>query len=151
MKVILLENVPKLGRKLDIVKVSDGYARNFLFASKKAERATPEKIKIVQEKLKDNVVKKEEMLANANLMIQKFDKKSYEIEEKVSDKGHLFGSVTAHDLAELINKKEKIELDKEHVLLEKPIKEVGEHKIKIQLTDDAEGEVTLVIKGIEEK
>lgn len=150
MKVILLEKVDKLGRKYDIVNVKDGYALNFLFPKKYAERATAARIEEVQKLLQEELVRKEEILANAAAIAKKLDGKTYKIEEKVSDKGHLFGSVAVSDVLELLKEKEKVELDKDHVKLDKPIKEVGEHKIALQLTDDATAEITLDIQALKE-
>ncbi len=146
MKVILLENVKNLGNKNDIVNVADGYARNFLFPKKLAKIATEKDVKSIEE----NKAKEKKEL-------KKMTKKFKEISEKISGKKfvikskgegvRLFGSIGKSDIVKIIGDN-GIEIREEQVVLDKPIKEVGEKKIVIKFNDEIETEIILLIELI---
>lgn len=133
MKIILLKDVAKVGRKYDIKDVADGYALNLLIPRGLAQTATKDSIARV-EKLKSNDLadkKIQEELLLKNLEVIK--KLKIEIKEKANDKGHLFAGVTKERIKEEITKATRLNLDVDSIVLDKPLKEVGEHKVSIEV------------------
>lgn len=132
MKVILLEDVPKLGKKFDIKEVSDGYGRNFLIKNKFAELATFETIQKM-DKLK---IKAEEERRDREGAIEKklsiLGEAGITIEGKANEEGHLFAGIRKEDVLEAL-KKAGVEIDEELVIFEKPIKEIGEKEIVVKV------------------
>ena len=132
MKVILLKDVPKVGKKYDVKDVSDGFALNMLIPRGSAQVATPQAIKNIELlKTQDVADKKVQM----DLLVKNLDTiKSLvlNLKEKSNDKGHLFAGVTRETLAQEIFKSTRLTLDPESILLSKPIKETGEHTVTIE-------------------
>lgn len=145
MKVVLLENVKKLGKVGDVVNVSDGYAANFLFPRKLAQVATPDILKRV-EQLKANKV------ANEKEEINKLSELSRSIKDKkiiISAKakgGKLFGSIDAGIIAKEIKNQLGTEIGKENIKLESPIKETGEKKVNIEFLKNIKTNVIVEVK-----
>jgi len=133
IKVILKEDLKGWGRKGDILEVADGFARNFLFPQEKAYPATPKAIeKIKEEKKKEELKEKEQEKENVAIK-EKIEKAKLIISKKAKVK-KLFGSVTQKEIAGILKEK-KIEVDAKQIEIPTPIKEVGDHKIKIVLGD----------------
>lgn len=131
MKVILLNNVKGSGKKYEVKEVSDGYAMNFLLPNKLAERATPERIKHVEE-LK--LGQFEEGQVQADLLeknLKTLSKIQLEITEKANNKGHLFKGITPEIIVGELQNQVHIELPADVIVLEKSIKEIGEHTIDV--------------------
>ena len=148
MKVVLLADVKKIGRKYDIANVSDGYGLNFLLPQKKAVPATAKKIKWAED-MKKNAVSTKEI--QATLLAKNIDSiKSavVEISEKVNDQGHLFAGIHEGDLAKALSEKTNIEIDQDFIVLDKAIKEVGEHDIKV-VAGDMEATFKLIVSASE--
>ncbi len=140
MKVILLKDVQKVGKKFDVKDVADGYALNFLIPQGKAKTATPDGLAKV-ESLKayaEGERKIQEDLLAKNL--HEIDGKSIQIKEKANDKGHLFGSLHKERIAEILSETIHSSIEPSFVVLNKPIKEVGEHEVVIE----AQGKKALV-------
>lgn len=145
MKVLLLKDVPKFGRKYDIKEVSDGYARNFLFPKKLAEPATKDvvervsKIKTQQAEMKkvdENLLMKNvKALADTVITIQ----------GKANEKGHLFAAIHKEEIISKLHEV-GISLPEGCIDLEKPVKETGEHAISFTV-GNKKGEFKLVVKG----
>lgn len=133
MKIILLKDVPKIGRKYDVKNVSDGYAQNFLIPRGLAKIATNEIVKEVEEtkKRRDEKQKIKENLLD--MEISKLKDTVLEIKSKLNDKGHLFASIRKEEVSKELSKKLKMDIDTEYIQLEHPIKEAGEHIIKIKI------------------
>lgn len=133
MKVILLKDVAKIGKRYDIKDVSDGYAANMLIPRGLAQAATPQAIKKVEEmKAKDVAEKK----VQGELLLKSLDTiKSLKIDlkEKANERGHLFAGITKERILEEVAKAARLHLDPETVKLHKPIKETGEHKIVVEV------------------
>jgi large subunit ribosomal protein L9 len=132
MKIILIKDVQKVGRKFDIKDISDGYALNFLIPRGLAIVATPQaiaKINLEKEKLNTEEKIQEELLVK-NLGTIKGLKLT--LKEKANEKGHLFAGVTREVLAAEILKNTRLNLDVEFIKLDKPIKELGEHKVTVE-------------------
>ena len=132
MKIILLKDIPKLGRKYDIKEVADGHALNMLIPRGLAQAATAHAVKNVEILKSRDLAEQKiqgELLAK-NLEIIK-DLKIV-MKEKANEKGHLFAGVTKEMLSSEIQKVARLNIDPESIILSKPIKEVGEHKVAVE-------------------
>lgn len=133
MKVILLKDVPKVGKKYDVCNASDGFARNFLIARGLAEVATDKNIKRVDLTKKQNVdkgnIQKDLLLKN----LAQLDGKEISLKEKANDKGHLFAGVHKEEISIAIRKQINVEVPVESIELEHPIKEIGEFEVEIKI------------------
>jgi len=141
MKVILIKDVDKVGKKGDIKNVSDGYARNFLFASHVAVPATETSIKGIEDMKKRDVVKQAKEKEAFVELASRMGKVSLTIASLVGEEDKMFGAVTSEDIAEAM-KKEGFEVDKRKVELAEPIKVLGAYDVGIKL----HAEVTATIK-----
>ncbi len=144
MKIILLKDVPKVGRRYEVKDVADGYALNLLLPRGLAEKATTDKIaKLEAQKSSDLANKKiqEELLLKS---LEEIKKVTLRFKEKANDKGHLFAGVTREAILEALKKETKFNIDADAIKLDKPIKEVGDHKVTIEvLNKKAEFEVSI--------
>jgi len=133
MKIILLKDIPKVGRRYDIKNVSDGYALNLLIPRGLAQIATPQAEKNIETmKAKDLVERKVQgELLLKNLEVIKT--LTLNIKEKANEKGHLFAGITKERLVEEIIKSARLNIDAESIKLEKPIKEIGEYKVAVEV------------------
>lgn len=144
MKVILLSDVKKLGRKNEIKEVSDGYGRNFLLKQNLARIAT-EKDAAMIEKIKENEEKKRKQQTEKEKEIaEKINKKEVEIALKAGDKDELFESVTAVKIVKKI-KELGFDIDKDQINLDKPIKSLGTHPVGIKFKEGLEVSVQLKV------
>ena len=133
MEIILIQDVDLLGNKDDIVKVKDGYARNFLIPGKKAIAASVSAKKVLAENTKQRAHKEAKLIAEATKIAEQIVNKKVKIGAKTSTSGKIFGSVNTIQLAEAINKK-GFEIDRKQIKLpEDSIKEVGKYTAKIKL------------------
>ncbi len=133
MEIILIQDVERLGSKDDLVKVKDGFARNFLIPQKKAIVATSTAKKILAENTKQRAHKENKLKNEALAIAEKLANKKISIGAKTSSLGKIFGSVNTIQLAEAINKK-GFEIDRKQILMpEDHIKEVGTYTAKIKL------------------
>lgn len=145
MKIVLLENIKKLGKKDEIVEVSDGYARNVLIAKGQALAATPENLNNLKLKNK-NEEKKEENIRNiASIDKETLEKDIVKLGIKAGANGKTFGSITSKEIAEAIKGKTKLEVDKKDVLLDESIKNIGKYDVKIRLHKDIIATVKLEV------
>ncbi len=150
MKIVLLERINKLGQMGDIVDVRSGYARNFLLPSKKALRATKENIDFFKEQKSILEAKNLENKKEAEVVKAKIDGKSFILIRSASDTGALYGSVSSKDINEIVFA-DGIEISKNQIKLEKPIKELGVYKIIVSLHSDISAEIFInVARSIEE-
>jgi len=147
MKVILLKDVAKIGHKYQIITVSDGYAGNFLFPKHLAEQATASALLRVEKMMAEDKVHKavREDLLIKNL--KSIDGVTIEISEKANEKGHLFAGVHKDLIIPALKAQAHIDMDADHIVLEKPIKEVGEHKITIKVQDKT-AVLNVVVKAL---
>lgn len=146
MEVILLKDVPSLGKAGSIVNVSDGYARNFLIPREFAIVATEGNKKRIEEIKRIEQKKRDKILRDAEAIKQALEDKTVTIHAEVGEQGKLFGSITAGDITEAL-KKEGIEIDKRMVELREPIKAPGEYSVSLKLS----GSIQTTIKVIVEK
>ena len=135
MKVILKNNVPKLGTLGQVVEVSDGYARNFLFPRGLALLASDGNLAKIEETKKIQAKNLVKQTAEAKVIAEKIESISCTIRVKTGESDKLFGSVTNQDIVDAA-KKEGLELDKKLIELEKPIKELGLYHVSVKLTGE---------------
>jgi large subunit ribosomal protein L9 len=140
--LLLTHNVPHLGQTGDLVKVKPGYARNYLVPQGLATFATPHNLRIVEkhrERLRQLEEAKRADLVNLAAQIAQ---RSITIEANANDEGHLYGSVTADQIAETL-RADNLPIDESHIRIEGPLKELGLYTIKLALGHDVESEVKL--------
>ena len=146
MKIILLQDIPKVGRKNEVKEVSDGYARNFLFARNLAKPATPENVKTLEnQKVKEEREKSVEY-QKYKILAERLKDIILNFKVKTGGKGRTFGSVTPLKIKEAL-KKQGIEVEKDWVLLKVSIKTTGEHKVKIKLPQGSAGELKVIVEA----
>lgn len=133
MKVILLQDVKSLGKKDEIVNVSDGYARNFVLPKKLGVEATPKNLNELKLKKAHEDKVAAEVLAAANALAEQMKDESVTLSIKVGEGGKTFGSVSSKEVAEAIKKQLGHEIDKKKIVLREPIKSLGTHIVDIKL------------------
>ncbi|MDI3548554.1 MAG: large subunit ribosomal protein [Halanaerobiales bacterium] len=146
MKVILKEDVKKLGKKGDIVKVADGYGRNYLLPKGLAEVATESNLNELKNKEKVRKRKEKERIAEAKELAARLEKEKFVISVKAGENGRLFGSVTTKDIAEAV-KKAGYEIDKRKIDLNEHIKSLGTHRVNVKIYEDISA--TLKVQVVE--
>lgn len=148
MKVILLKDDKKIGKKGQLINAKDGYARNFLFPQGIAIEATPENLKRLEREKKHLENLEKESLEYANLLAEKIEKATIEIKIKAGENGKLFGSVTSKEIASEYEKQHNLEIDKKKIDLKEPIKTVGTHLVAIKIHSDVTATMKVVVIGI---
>ena len=150
MKVILSADVKGKGFAGDIVNVSDGYARNFLFPQKLAKEATPENLEIAKQQQK--AIEKRRMLErlSAEDAAKKLSGLRVVIKAKSGGSGRLFGSVTAKEISEAILAQHGIEIEKKKIVMSENLKELGEFALQIKLHAGISADITAVVEAVEE-
>ena len=132
MKVILQQDVKKLGKKGDIVEVSEGYGRNFLLPRKAAVLANAENMNVAKVQAGSKARKEAMATDEAKLMAAQLEKVSVTIPVKIGENGKLFGSVTGKDVADAL-KKEKIDIDRRKITIKGDVTGVGEYEAVIKV------------------
>lgn len=145
MEVILLKDVPSLGKAGNIVNVSNGYARNFLIPRELAILATDGNKKRIEEIKKIEQKKIDRILKDAESIRQALEGKTITIHAEVGEQGKLFGAITAGDITEEL-KKEGISIDKKMVELEEPIKAPGEYTIPLKLSSKVQTTIKIIVE-----
>jgi large subunit ribosomal protein L9 len=135
MKVILLDDVAKVGRRGEVRDVSDGYARNFLIPRKLALGASAGNLKNLQHIKQQQEAKAERVKDDAETLRQRIEALTYEERRQASEEGKLFGSVTSQDLAEFLER-QGIRVERRRIHLDEPIKALGETAVPIRLHAD---------------
>ena len=133
MKVILGQDVPNVGKEGDVVTVSDGYARNYLFTRKLAVEASGGALKNVQMRQALEERKSEKLLTQANESAQALEGKSVTIEAKAGSENRLYGSITSQDIADAVGKMLGVSIDKRKIQLNDPIKSMGTFTVPVKL------------------
>ena len=133
MKVILLRDVPKIGKKGEIKEVSDGYARNYLIPRGFAREYTEGLERAIKHEKEIEKRKKEREREESEKILKELKKRTHVVKVKAGEGGKIFGAVTAATLAEEISKTTGLKLDKRRFKLDKPIKELGEYSLEVSL------------------
>ena len=133
MKVVLLKDVKNMGKRDDILTVSDGYARNFLFPQKLAMEATPGTLKEIERKRAAQDAREAEQRAEAMAKAELLKNKVGVLQVKCGEKGRLYGSVTAAEVADALEQQHGIKADKRKIDIGDPIREVGIREISVWL------------------
>jgi len=131
MKVILLKDVSKIGKKFDVKNVADGYALNFLIPKKIAILATKEAIFKIEESKKLEIAEKNIQTELLEKNLETLSSSSIVIKGKSNEKGHLFAGIDKKELIGEIKKQVRLDIPEDMIEMERPIKELGDHKIKI--------------------
>ncbi|MBI2121573.1 MAG: 50S ribosomal protein L9 [Candidatus Sungbacteria bacterium] len=146
MKVILFQDVPGLGRKNDVKDVSDGYARNFLFAKNLAKPANETALKSLAEQKSRVEKEKSAESQKFSVIVEKLKSLNLIFPVKLGEKGRAFGSVTAVKIRDSL-KKQGIAVEKDWIILDEPIKTTGENMVKIKFPQGMEGEVRILVEA----
>ena len=145
MEVILKEDVSKLGHRGDIVKVAEGYGRNYLLPRKLAIEATPANRSVIEQMRAAALRRSVREKGEAEELARQFDGLSVQFTRKAGEKDHLFGSVTPADIAEALGKK-GFNVDRRKIQLDDPIKMVGEFTVPVRLHRDVATSVKVIIE-----
>ena len=149
MKVILLENVKRIGSIGEIIDVKRGFARNFLIANKKALYASKENINEV-EKIKSDLSKKDnEKKLEAQKISEQVNNKEYVVKKLSTENNELYGSVKPTEIAKLIQETNKIDIKPSMIQPVQEIKSLGKHKVKISLHSSVDAEITIDVQSAE--
>ena len=149
MKVILLENLSKIGSIGEVIDVKRGFARNYLISNKKALYASKENIAKV-EKLKSELSKKDnEKKQYARELFEKINNKEYQIKKLCTENNELYGSVKPTEISKLIKEEENIEIKPSMIQPIHDIKSLGKFKIKVYLHSEVDAEITLKVESAE--
>ena len=149
MKVILLENVKKIGSIGEIIDVKRGFARNFLISNKKALYASKENISKIQ-KIKTELSKKDnEKKLEAKKTLEKINKKEFKVKKLSTENNELYGSVKPTEISKLIYDIEKVEIKPSMIQPVKDIRTIGKFKVKISLHSEVDAEIFVDVQSAE--
>ncbi|MEK7071472.1 MAG: 50S ribosomal protein L9 [Patescibacteria group bacterium] len=133
MRVIFLHDVPRVGRKYEVKDVNDGYAMNFLLPKKLAESATLKALAALEMRRKEIAVERE---VEENLLLKNLEEikdKVITLKEKADEKGHLFAQIHTKEIVAAMKREHRADIGEEFIVLEKPIKAVGEFEIPLEI------------------
>lgn len=147
MKILLLQDIKNLGKKGDIKEVASGYATNFLLPQKIATMATPVEIKKMEANKEKEEKNQKIKMQKAKELKKKIQGIKIEIKAKANEKGVFFAALDKEEIAKILSEKIKQEIKSEQIILETPIKEIGEYKINVRLFEDIEAEITGLASG----
>ena len=144
MKVILLDDVTKVGRRGEVRDVSDGYARNFLIPKRLALSATAGNLKNLEHIKKQQEAKADRVKADAESLRARIEALAYEERRQASEEGKLFGSVTAQDIADFLGTR-GIKMDRKRITLDEPIKGLGEFSVSMRLHPEVTAQLKVTV------
>jgi large subunit ribosomal protein L9 len=147
MEVILIQDVDNLGAANELVKVKNGYARNFLIPRKMAVEASPSNVKQMEERMKQAKKKEDKMLAEINNVIAKLNESPLKVGAKTGTSGKIFGSVTALQLSRAIREQKGYEIDRKKIGLPDEVKELGTYKAHIDFGNGKYADVDFEVVG----
>ncbi|NLY37590.1 MAG: 50S ribosomal protein L9 [Tissierellia bacterium] len=148
MKVILLTDVKGMGKKGDLLEAKDGYARNYLLPRELAMEATPSNLRELDHQNAAKDKKEIKALEKAEALKNKMEKEVLEMKVKAGEAGRIFGSVTAMDISTGL-KRLGYNVDKKRIVLEHPLKTLGEHEVKLKLHPQVQAKIRLLLVGEE--
>jgi large subunit ribosomal protein L9 len=145
MEVILKEDIPKLGHRGEVVRVAEGYGRNYLLPKKLAIEATAANRAVI-EQMKQSAIRKSAVeKADAEALARQLDGTALSFQRKAGEKDHLFGSVTSSDIAEALERK-GFNIDRRKIQLNEPLKNLGDFEIAIRLHRDVASKVKVTVE-----
>ncbi len=147
MQVILKKDVKGTGKEGEVVKVSDGFARNKLIPAGLAVEATTQNIKAIEREKAALAAKRAEEKAAAEELAAKLVAKPVVVKTKVGEGGKLFGSITTMDIANAIKEQCELDIDKKKLVLDKPIKETGSFEVEAKLYAEVSAKIKVIIEG----
>lgn len=146
MKVILLKDVRGSGVKGDVINVSDGYARNYLFPRGLATEATKANLNELKNKEKAEEKRREQAAQEAREIAEKLSDITLVIKAKSGENGKLFGSVTNKEIAQELKKQHKIAIDRKKIVLDEPIKQLSEMEVDVKLYPEISGKLKIRVE-----
>lgn len=149
MKVILLTELKGKGGEGDVVDVADGFANNYLFPQKIAVPATKGNLKQLEQRKHNIATREETRLADAQKLKDQLEALTVQVEARVGEEGVLFGSVTAHMIADALKEAHGIEIDRRRIDLKNPIKVAGEHEVVVSIYRDIKTTLAIVVESAE--
>lgn len=148
MEVILIQDVKSLGKKGDVVKVSDGYARNFILPKKLGVEATKQNLHNLKVQKDAEDRRKQEILAEARELAEKLKTSTVNLEIKTGEGGKTFGSISTKEIATALNEQSGLELDRKKIQLAEPIKNAGTYTVGVKLHPKVTVELKVVVKAV---
>jgi large subunit ribosomal protein L9 len=148
-KLILTENIPGLGAEADVVKVRRGYARNCLLPHGKAHEVTPGALRQIDTLKQKRAEREARELNEAEELARRIGKARFIFTLETGETGKAFGSVTAQDIMNRVKNELGAEIDRHKILLERPIKDTGEHEVAIKLYHDVTAQLVFQVKSAE--
>lgn len=145
MDIVLLEDVKALGKKGQVVKVNDGYARNFILPKKLGVEATPKNLNDLKLQKANAEKVAAEQLAEAKALAEKIGELSVALKMKAGEGGKAFGSISGKEIAAAAKEQLDLEIDKKKLVLPEPIKTFGVHQVQIKLHRDVTAELTVKV------
>jgi len=149
MEIILLKDLDELGLEGDIVKVANGYARNYLIPRGIAFEATPQNVNSIEQRRKKIELRKVKAKEEAEQLKEKMSEVLVQISQKAGEEGKLYGSVTSMDIAAGLEKQGMV-VDRRKLILDKPIKVVGEYDVPVKIYPEVIGSIKVVVSPKEE-
>ncbi len=147
MKVILLQEVKKLGKKGDVLEVAEGYARNFLLPRKLAAQATPDTMNQMQQQKNATADRQKRQLEEARLMAAQLGQIEVKVKAKAGEGGKLFGAVTTKDIADAAKLQHGLELDRRKMEITEPIKNLGPSSVVMKIHPEVTAEIKVQVIG----
>jgi large subunit ribosomal protein L9 len=147
MEVILIQDVDNLGGANELVKVKNGYARNYLIPRKLAVEASPSNVKQMEEKMKQAKKKEDKMLAEVNSVIAKLNEAPLKIGAKSGTSGKIFGSVTSLQISRAIREQKGYEIDRKKISITDEVKELGAYKAHIDFGNGKSADIDFEVVG----
>ena len=145
MKVILQQDVKKVGSKGDIVEVSEGYGRNFLLPKKLAVEATAANLETAKQKANSAARKKQQATDEARLLAAQLEKVSVKVAVRIGEGGKLFGSVTGKDVADALAKEHGIDVDRRKISLKSEVTGAGEYEAMIKVHPEIQSTIRVLV------
>lgn len=150
MKIVLIEEVTGLGKPGDQVEVADGYGRNYLLPRKLALEATPGNLKNLEIHKRVLAKREQELITDAQAAAEAMKGITLILKAKAGEAGRIYGSITAANVAEALERDHRVQVDKRKIELADPIKVLGSHEAKVKLHQDVEATVAIEVVPLEE-
>ena len=148
MKVIILQDTKNVGKKGEVKNVSDGYAKNFLIPKGRAKEATEANIRELKRKQAADAEKRATDKASAEILKERLKTIEVKVKAKAGEGGKVFGSVTSKDISDALKDQFGIEIDKKKIVVNSPIKMLGEYTVETKLYQEVNGEVKVLVEAL---